>query len=605
MKFAVAVLGAAVVCLSGCGKKTETGSQESTSMEVFPQNSATNYPLPDSPCVVYCTPGIRGGRLIIGEIGEPKTFNYIAANEQSSYDICRFLFWNLLNFDVPTQEVKPGLADFWTNSPDGKTWTFRLRKNLRWSDGAPLTADDVVFTCNDIVFNPKINNTWRDSLIVHGKGPTITKVDDLTIQVVMPEVYGPFLEAFGAGMPIFPKHVLAQSVADGTFTSAYGVNSDPKDIVGSGPFRLKEYKQAQYTVLERNPYFIEVDTNGTRLPYFDDIIFTIVPDWDAMSLRFLSSESDVNDWVLPYMYDTYKAQADQGKFTFVNPGINLEMTFLCFNENTNVDAKTGQPLVAPYKLKWFRDQKFRQAVSYAINRDAIIQSVYSGHATPRYGPDTTGDPKWNNPNVATYPYNPDKALELLKEISIEKRNGDDFLTDSNGNKIEFVMNLNTGSPSGEKNAVLVQGDLQKLGMHVILQPIEFNALISKLSETFKYECCLGALGSGSSVDPSGAMNVYKSNGFAHQWFPGQKTPSSDWEARIDYLMDDQISTLDFDRRKKDFDEVQEIMAEEQPLIFTTTPQIYAAVRLGVGNVRPTVIGDYRATWNAEELFYEK
>jgi peptide/nickel transport system substrate-binding protein len=599
---AVAVLGAAVLCLSGCGKKTESGGNS----ESAAASSDTNaYPLPDPPVVVKCTPGIRGGKFIIGEIGEPKTFNYIAANEQSSYDICRFLFWNLLNLDVPTQTTEPGLADFWTNSPDGKTWTFRLRKNLRWSDGAPLTADDVVFTCNDIVFNPKINNNWRDPFIIHGKIPVVSKVDDLTIQVVVPEVYAPFLEAFGAGMPIFPKHILAQSVADGTFTSTYGVNSDPQKIVGSGPFRLKEYKQAQYTILERNPYFIEVDTNGTRLPYFDDIIFTIVPDWDAMSLRFLNKESDVNDWVLPYMYDTYKAQADQGKFTLVNPGINLEMTFVCFNENTNVDAKTGQPLVAPYKLKWFRDQKFRQAVSYAINRDAIIQSVYSGHATPRYGPDTTGDPKWNNPNVTTYPYNPDKALELLKEIGIEKRNGDDFLTDANGNKIEFVVNLNTGSPSGAKNAVLIQSDLQKLGMHVILQPIEFNLLISKLSETFKYECCLGALGSGSSVDPSDAMNVYKSSGFTHQWFPGQKTPSSDWEARIDYLMDDHISTLDFDRRKKDFDEVQEIMAEQQPLIFTVTPQIYAAVKLGVGNVRPTVIGDYRATWNAEELFYEK
>lgn len=599
--YAVMVFGTAALCLSGCGRKAET-----TTSETSAENSVTNYPLPDPPVVVNCQPGIRGGKFIIGEIGDPKTFNYIAANEESSYDICRFMFWNLLNFDVPTQTVKPGLADFWTNSPDGKTWTFRLRKNLRWSDGAPLTADDVLFTCNDIIFNPKIpDNATRDSLVINGKMPKVTKLDDLTIQVEMPEIYAPFLEQFGAGVPIFPKHILAQSVADGTFSSAYGVNADPQSIVGSGPFRLKDHKTAQYTILECNPYFIEVDTNGTRLPYFDDVIFTVVPDFDAMSLRFLSGESDVNDWVMPYDFDEYKAQADQGKFTLLQPGVGLEMYFLCFNENTNVDAKTGNPLVTPYKLKWFRNQRFRQAVSYAINREAIIKSVYSGHAVPRYGPDTAGDPKWNNPNIPAYPYNPSKALELLKEIGIEKRNGDNFLSDSNGNKIEFVVNLNTGSAAAEKSAVLIQGDLNNLGMRVILQPIEFNALVSKLAETHNFECADTALGSGSSTDPADAMNVYKSNGFTHDWFPQQKSPSTEWEARINQLMDDQISTLDFNRRKKDFDEVQEIIAEEQPMIFTVTPMFYAAIHSGVGNVRPTVIGGYRATWNAEELYYEK
>ena len=597
---AVAIFCAAAFCLCGCGKNAQTNAPENTA-----ENSPTNYPLPDPPVVVNCHAGIPGGHLIVSEIGEPKTFNYIVANEQSSYDICHLIFWSMLNMDVASQTVKPGLADFWTNSPDGKTWTLRLRKNLHWSDGAPLTADDVVFTCNDIVFNTNIDNNVRDPFIVHGKPFTVTKVDDLTIQVVTPEIYAPFLSEFAAGIPIMPKHILEKFVQDGTYTSAYGVNANPQEVVGSGPFRLKDYKQAQYTILERNPYFIEVDTNGTRLPYLDNIIFSVVPSYDAMSLRFLSGESDVNDWVLSYMYDDYKKQADQGKFTLLDPGVSTEMFFVAFNENTNVNAKTGVPLVAPYKLKWFRNQKFRQAVSYAINRDAIIQSAYAGHAAPRYGPDTAGDPKWNNTNIPAYPYNPDKALALLKDIGIEKRNGDEFLTDADGNKIEFIMNLNTGSSSAEKNAVLVQDDLSKLGMHVILQPIEFNLLISKLSETFEYECTFGALGSGSSIDPADSMNVYKSSGFTHEWFPSQKTPSTDWEARMDQLMDDQISTLDFDQRKKDFDEVQEIMAEQQPLIFTTTPMIYAATRLGIGNVRPTPIGDWRTTWNAEELYYEK
>ena len=168
----------------------------------------------------------------------------------------------------------------WTNLPDGKTWTFTLRKNLRWSDGEPLTADDVVFTWNDLIYNPNIDNVMRDPFIINGKKFKVTKVDDLTIQVVTPGIYAPFLSEFGAGVPIMPKHILAKSVADGTFTSTYGVNSDPSQIVGSGPYRIKEFKPAQYTLLERNPYFLEVDKKGQRLPYFDDVMFTVVPDYE-------------------------------------------------------------------------------------------------------------------------------------------------------------------------------------------------------------------------------------------------------------------------------------------------------------------------------------
>ncbi len=152
-----------------------------------------------------------------------------------------------------------------------------------------------------------------------GKEFAVTKVDDLTVQVVTPEIYAPFLVGFGAGVPIMPKHILAKSVADGTFASAYGINSDPSQIVGSGPYRLKEYKAAQYTLLERNPYFLEVDKKGQRLPYFDDIVFTVVPDMNAMSLRFLSGESDVDDFIFPYEYDQFKTASANGKFNCSNP----------------------------------------------------------------------------------------------------------------------------------------------------------------------------------------------------------------------------------------------------------------------------------------------
>src|SRR5277367_1886440 len=591
---AFAVFAAGIFCFSGCGKKSETA----------PEKSAASYPLPEPPLLADCNPGIPGGRLIVSTFGEPKTFNPITANENSSQEIYRFLFATLLGFDPIKQEIEPGLAESWTNAPDGKTWTFHLRKNLRWSDGVPLTADDVVFTMNDVIYNPKIDNVTRDALMVGGKEFTVTKIDDLTVQVVTPEIYAPFLEGFGAGVPIMPKHVLEKSVADGTFTSAYGADWKPSQLVGSGPFIIKEYKPAQYTLLERNPYFFEVDSNGQRLPYFDNIIYSVVPDWNTMSLRMLHGESDADDFIKPDEYDTFKAAEADGKIKLIEPGIGLETLYIVFNENTNVNPKTSQPLVDPKKLKWFRDTKFRQACAYAIDRDAIIKAIYSGRSAPNYGLLTVGNKKWFNPNIPQYPHDLDKALALLKEIGIEKRNGDDFATDADGNKIEFVLNTNTGNGPREKTALLIVSDLQKLGFHVIFQPIDFNTLIDRMDNTYNYDCVLMVMG-GDSTDPAFNMNVLKSSGFSHEWFPRQKTPSTDWEARVDYLMDAELKTLDFAERKKDFDEVQEIIAEQQPLIFTVVPVYFAAARTDIGNLRPTPLNGFRVTWNAEELYFKK
>jgi peptide/nickel transport system substrate-binding protein len=588
------VVTAVIFVLTGCGKKTEPA----------PVKPAAICPLPVPPLVAECEPGVPGGRLVVSLYGEPKTFNPITGNEQSSEEIYRHLFVALLGFDSASQQVTPGLAESWTNAPDSRTWTFKLRRDLCWSDGAPLTADDVVFTCNDVIYNPGIDNVTRDALTVDGKNFTVTKVDDLTIQVVTPDIYAPFLQNFGAGVPILPKHVLAKTVADKTFASAYGVNWKPADIIGSGPFRLKEYKPAQSLLLERNPYFCEVDSKGRRLPYFDNVIYTVVPDLNAMSLRFLSGESDADDFIFPYEYDHFKAEAAKGRFTLLEPGIGLETGFFWFNQNTNVNPKTGKPYVDPKKLKWFRNTKFRQACAYAIDRESIIKSIYSGRAIPNYGFVTPGNKKWFNPNTRQYPHDLAKARALLKEIGIEDRKGDGTLEDADGNDIEFALNTNVGNSAREKIAVLIKSDLEKLGIKVIFQPVEFNTLIQKIDVTYDYECLLLSLG-GGGTDPSSSMNVIRSDGFTHQWFPRQKSPSTDWEARLDYLMNAQNKTLDFSERKKDYDEVQEILCEQVPMIFTVTPYFYAAVRSDMGNVRATPLSGYRATWNIEELYFKK
>jgi len=588
-----AVFATAILCLSSCGRKAETP----------PEKSAANYPLPDPPLVADCEPGLRGGRLVIALYHDPKTFNPITEEETSSDVIVRRLFLPLCRFDYANQQVKPGLAESWTVAPDQKTWTFKLRKGLRWSDGEPLTAEDVVFTFQ-AMYDTNSVNSLADSQKVKGKPFTVTRLDDLTVQIVTPEIYAPFLESCAAVVRIIPGHKLAAALAGRKFDSAYGIDTRPADLVGSGPFKLKEYKSGERVLLERNPYFLEVDKHGTRLPYFDNIIYTIVPDLNALSLRLLNGESDVLDSIRPEDYEQFQAAAATGKFRFLDLGYGLEWQYLWFNMNPNKNEKTGRPYLDPKKLKWFAQKKFRQAVSYAIDRDSIVKSIYAGRAEPNYGLVGHENPKWFNPAIRSYPYDLEKARALLAEIGIKDRKGDGVLEDAEGNPIEFVFNADTGNGTANKVALMIQSDWKQLGFKVIYQQLEFNTLVDRIIVDHNYDCIL--LGwNWTCLDPVvNYMGILPSSAHDHDWNPNQKTPATPWEARVDELMNAQLKSFDFNERKKEFDEVQMILSDELPVISTVTPRVFAAGRPDIGNLRPTPFILYHLTWNAEELYFK-
>ena len=593
IKSTIAIVAAAVL-FSACGKKSDTAQTP---------NSAGNFPLPESPSVSKCEPGIPGGRLILATFGDPKTFNPITANENSSTDILLLLFSSLASVDVPTQEMLPGLAESWSVEADQKTWTFHLRRGVRWSDGEPLTADDVLFTFNDVIYNTNIINVTVDQFRIDGKDFIVSKVDDYTVRVVTPDIYAPFLRFFG-NAPILPKHALTKAVAEHRFEAAYGINTPPAKMVGCGPYRLKEYKPGEFTLLERNPYYWVVDSKGQRLPYIDNVIYTVVPDQNAMSLRFLKGEADAQDFVRPEEYDTFKKESEKGRFILSELGLANEHDDLTFNQNTNINTKTGKPYADQTKVKWFRQTKFRQAISYAIDRPAIVRGSLGGRGVPNYSFESAQNKQWFNPNTAQYPYDPAKARAFLKEIGIEDRDGDGYLEDADGHVIEFVINTNTGNSRRNQTAVIIQEDLKRLGIKLIFQPLEFNTVVNKLHVDCDFDCIL--LGwAGGAPDPTFNMNVFKSSGYSHEWFPRQTTPSTEWEARMDWLANAQLKTLDFNERKKYYDEIQAILAGQVPMIFTTSMQAYAAVRSDLGNVRGTTLDSKRVTWNVEELYFKK
>lgn len=574
---------AAALVLAGCAKQAA-------------------HPLPEPPRVDDCEPGQPGGRLVLATEGIPKTFNPLIAADTGSDSIVRLLFSSLVNLDMVTFEPSPGLAESWSVAPDQKTWTFKLRKGLFWSDGQPLNADDVVFTWNDLIYSPDYSQYTRGLFHVNGKNFEVTKVDDLTVRFVTPEVLAPFLQLV-SGAPVLPKHILAQAVRAKNFFNAYAVTANPAEIVGSGPFRLKDVHAARIILLERNPEYYAVDKKGRRLPYLDEIQMNVAPDAGMAPFYFFQNQSDVCETVRPDARGQFETAFSKRGGRLVETGPGVECNYFWFNQNTNVDAN-GKPLVNPVKLKWFREKKFRQAVACAIDRARIVKEVFEGHAQPATNFFETAGTKWDNPGVAHFDYDPAKARALLAEIGIQPRGTNQDLTDADGNAIEFSIISNAENQLRSRTAGLIAEDLRKLGMKAEFHAIIFDDMKQKINESFDYEAAVVGFG-GGSADPATQMDVLKSSEPLHQWCPRQKIPATDWEARIDSLMDEQMRTMDFATRKKCFDEVQSIIADEQPMTPVVFPLVAAAVRGDLANVRPSVASPRHATWNIDELYLKK
>ncbi len=558
--------------------------------------------LPDPPRVSDCQPGTPGGTLVLAVPGNPQTFNPVLEIDNASDAVVRLLFSSLVSVNMETQTAEPGLAESWSVAPDQKTWTFKLRRNLRWSDGQPLTAEDVVFTWNSIMYDPQLNHLTYELFRSNGKNFLVTNIDDTTVQVVTPEVFAPFVEYFGSTV-ILPKHVLSRWVYGGQFLHAYSTTNRPEDIVGSGPFRLKEFQDHKVVRLERNPDYWVVDKQGRRLPYFDEVQLDITTNQVEFESLFLNGKTAAYETIRPDDTWEFQQATSNGISKFVDLGPGAQRDVVWFNQNTGAD-KDGTPFVDPAKLKWFRDKRFRQAVSSAINRDRIVSQVYNGRAAPVFAFLSSDNKKWDNPDVPRFPYDPAKARALLAEMGMTNHSADGSLLDDAGNPVQFTLTASRENPARKKMVMLIAEDLKTLGIRVDYSPAEFPELLRLISITRKYEAASMGLG-GGGLDPASQMNILKSDAQLHQWFPSQTHPSTDWEARLDALMDMQMHTLDFAERKKYFDEAQAIWAEQMPMVCIAAPSIAAAIHANIGNVRPVASGAYHLTWNIEELYLKK
>ena len=201
-----------------------------------------------------------GGGFVLATTSDPKSFNEITAKETSTSLVTDLIFEGLTTTNAFSAKIEPNLAKSWDISEDGLTWTFHLREDVRWNDGQPFSADDVVFTFNELIYNPDIPSSARDIFTIDEKTFTVEKVDDRTVRFVLPVKFAPFLR--GMGQAILPKHKLGKVVAQGRFNFTWGIDTDPEEIVGTGAFKLARYDPGQRLVFERNPYYWKKSAEG-------------------------------------------------------------------------------------------------------------------------------------------------------------------------------------------------------------------------------------------------------------------------------------------------------------------------------------------------------
>ena len=547
----------------------------------------------------YSATGHFGGSLVLAVSSDPKTFNDIVSTDVYSGAITAMLFEGLTTADPFTLKVIPNLAKSWDVSPDGLQWTFHLREDVTWFDGVPFSADDVVFTFNDLIYNPDIPSSSKDVLTINGKPLKVDKIDEYTVRFTLPVKFAPFLRSMG--QTILPKHCLSDTVKQKKFPFSWGIDTLPTRIIGTGPFMLSEYHPGERLVFKRNPHYWKKSLQGESLPYLDKVIFLIIPDQQSQLLKFMDGELDSTS-VSGSEYSLLKPLEAKKNFHIYEAGANYNSNFVALNQNPGINPNTHRHFIDPVKLSWFTNPEFHRAIAHAIDKKKIIEILNNGFGLPQNGPMSPSSGFYYNPDVTVYDYNLDKARGLLKQAGFKYRDGNQILADPQGHQVEFnLYTADAGGTGRVQMAAIIRSDLESLGMKVNLVPVEFNTLVNKLMSSFDWDMVMIGLTGG--VEPHFGQNVWYSSGGLHLWNPHQVKPATPWEKRMDEIYDLGAQELDENKRKVLYDEFQRIVAQELPVIYTVLNVDMFAVRNKFGNLKPTVNGG--AFHNIEEIYIKK
>lgn len=562
--------------------------------------------------ITACNPAIltaspeRSPEIVQAILSDPKTFNPVISTDATSSSVGGMIFDGLVSQDPITGEIEPALAESWEFSEDKLRLVFTLRENLKWSDGHPLTAEDVEFTYNQLYFNPEIPASSRDGFKIGESKllPEVRQLSERQIEFVLPEPFAPFLGA--TGTEILPAHVLRPTVEqkdrDGNlkFLTTWTLDTPPDKIPASSAYKIANYATAQRIVFTENPYYWKKAVVDEDVPYIDRVVWEVVESTDTSLMQFRSGSLDYIG-VSPEYFSLLKKEEKKGNFTIYNGGPDYGTNYLVFNLNRG--KRNGKPLIPPYKSDWFNNLKFRTAVAHAINRPRMVKNIYRGLGQPQNSFVSVQSP-FAYGDLQGYNYDPEQAKQLLKEagFTYNKRGQ---LFGPKGNRVKFTLSTNTGNKIREAMGEQVEADLEAIGMDVNFKAINFNVLIGKLSGSLEWECVLLGLTGGN--EPNNGANVWFTDGNLHMFnqkpAPGQQPlkgrTTAEWEEEIDRLFVEGARELDEEKRKAIYAEIQQLVSDNLPFIYLVNPKALGAVRNKIEGVEYSALGG--AFWNMEEL----
>jgi peptide/nickel transport system substrate-binding protein len=532
----------------------------------------------------------EGGRLVASLRLEPKTFNRLISDDQATRFTAILTQATLLRTNPLNGELEPRLATEWSGSPDGLTWRFTLRDGVRFSDGAPFTSADVVFTFQAL-YDPTVASPLGRQIVVAGQPLRVQAIDDHHVTITFPAPFAPGL-AMLDGVPILPKHKLQAALEGGTFSAAWSTGASPADMAGLGPFVFKEYVPAQAIRFSRNPNFWLSTPTGQKLPYLQELEIAIVPDQNAELIRLQAGESDLlNDSARAEDLAMLKAAETSGKLRLVNAGTSLDASTFWFNLTPGAKAIADRP--------WLGDETFRRALSHAINRQAIVDTVHLSAATPIYGPITPGHGEWYVTDMGATPFDLARARALLTSIGLEDRNGDGILDDKANRPVQFSLLTQRGHTERQRTSEMVKEQLRQVGVDMNVVLLDANAVRERYAAGDYETIYLGVR--QSNADPAHNAAFWHSNGQMHFWNPSQAKPSTEWEARMDALAQQQAATLDRAERKRLFTEMQQLLADHVPALWFAAQHVTVPIGARVGGATPAVTLPH-VLWNAERLY---
>jgi len=528
--------------------------------------------------------------LVVSVRSEPRSFNRLVTGTQSAELLALLMQSRLLRVNKATFELEPMLAEKWESSADGLIHTLHLRQGVSWSDGTPFTSADVAFTFT-AAMDPKAGSVLTSVLTAGGKPITVAAPTPDTVTITFAGPSGLGLRMLDQ-VAILPKHRLESLYAKGAFAKAWSAATPPSELAGLGPFVLKEYTPGQRLVFDRNPRYWRKAPGGATLPYVDRVVLEIVPDQNAELLRLQSGATDMSqDALRPDDYVPVKRLEQQGtlKMEEVGVGTDADALWFCLKP----EGRRKDP-----RWAFVQRREFRQALSHAVDREEFAQTVFLGEAVPIWGPVTPGNKEWFSPNVPRYPYDEAKAKALLKSIGLEDRNGNGVVEDAKGTEARFTLITQKGLTWYERGTAVIRSAAAKVGVAFDVAPLEAGAMVQRLQACDYDAIYMRVL--WTDVDPAGNLDYWLSSGEGHPWNIASKTPATEWEARIDQLMTQQTATVDLERRRALFAEVQKVMGENVPALYFAAPRLYAAhstrVRGSVSSVtRPHLL------WNVDML----